>query len=220
MHVTHFLTPALEDYLEVIHHLSEENGRAKISDIARRMDIAKPSVTQAITALRNEGMVYQERYGPVYLTAKGEKKAREVWHRHQVIRQFLREALQVNPTTADRDACLMEHSISAETFSRMEKWLQLQEEAPGKKRPIEKALVPLSELLPGQKARLVKIVGKESWLRQRLLEMGLVPGVKLELERVAPLGDPIEILLKGFHLSLRREEASMLLVKVFEREID
>ncbi|NLT20327.1 MAG: MarR family transcriptional regulator [Syntrophomonadaceae bacterium] len=46
------ITPALEDYLEVILQLSEENGRAKISDIARRLNIAKPSVTQAVNNLR------------------------------------------------------------------------------------------------------------------------------------------------------------------------
>mgnify|MGYP000898956848 CR=1 FL=1 len=122
--MTQPLTPSREDYLEVIYQLAEENGTAKISDIARRMSLAKPSVTQAIASLRREGLVYQDRYGPVLLTPSGEKKAKEVWHRHRVIRSFLVEILQVNPVTADRDACLMEHSISDETFGNMEKWLQ------------------------------------------------------------------------------------------------
>lgn len=118
------LTPALEDYLEVIYQLTQEDGTARISDIAQRMDIAKPSVTQAVAALRREGMVNQQRYGPVLLTPRGEKRAREVWYRHRVIRCYLEEALQVNPATADEDACLMEHIISQETFTQMEKWLQ------------------------------------------------------------------------------------------------
>jgi len=122
--VTQPLTPALEDYLEVIYRLSQENGTARISDIAQKMDIAKSSVTQAITTLRREGMVYQDRYGPVLLTPKGEKRAREVWYRHRVIRRYLEEALQVSPAIADRDACIMEHNISEETFAQIEKWLQ------------------------------------------------------------------------------------------------
>ncbi len=123
--MTQPLTPALEDYLEVIYQLSQENGTARISDIAQRMDIAKPSVTQAITTLRREGMVYQDRYGPVLLTPKGEKRASEVWHRHRVIRCYLEEALQVSPATADHDACIMEHNISEETFAQIEKWLKI-----------------------------------------------------------------------------------------------
>ncbi|MGS0765501.1 metal-dependent transcriptional regulator [Syntrophomonas curvata] len=208
------LTPALEDYLEVIYQLSGENGTAKISDIARRMNIAKPSVTQAIASLRREGLVYQDRYGPVLLTPKGEKRAREVWYRHTVIRRFLEEILGVEPATADRDACLMEHNISVETFSQMEK--RLQEKPDGKIRFAEKDQLTVAELLPGQKARILKIVGKDSWIRQRLMEMGLVKGAKLELERFAPLGDPIEISLQGQHLSLRRTEASMLLVELID----
>lgn len=212
--MTQPLTPALEDYMEIIYQLTEENGAAKISDIARRMNIAKPSVTQAITALRREGMVYQERYGPVLLTSKGEKRAREVWYRHRVIRSFLSEILKVTPATADRDACLMEHIISRETFTQIEKCLQKKPDE--NTSPTEKNQITLAELLPGQKARILKIIGKESWTRQRLMEMGLVSGAELKVERFAPLGDPIEISLRGQYLSLRREEASMLLVDLIK----
>ncbi|MCK9314030.1 MAG: metal-dependent transcriptional regulator [Methanocorpusculum sp.] len=210
--MTQPLTPALEDYLEVIYQLSKENGTARISDIAQRMDIAKPSVTQAITTLRREGMVYQDRYGPVLLTPKGEKRASEVWYRHRVIRRYLEEALQVSPVKADQDACMMEHSISTETFTQIEKWLQ--EKTGANTPPAPKAQITLAELLPGQKARIVKIAGKDTPIRQRLMEMGLVSGVELEMERFAPLGDPIEINLQGQHLSLRQAEAAMLLVEL------
>jgi len=213
--VTQPLTPALEDYLEVIYQLSQENGTARISDIAQKMDIAKPSVTQAITTLRREGMVYQDRYGPVLLTPKGEKRASEVWYRHRVIRRYLEEALQVSPATADHDACIMEHNISEETFAQIEKWLQ---DKPGRNEsPTQKAQkvqLTLADLLPGQKARIVKIVGKDIRIRQRLMEMGLVSGAELEMERFAPLGDPIEVNLQGQHLSLRQAEAAMLLVEM------
>jgi DtxR family Mn-dependent transcriptional regulator len=113
------LTPALEDYLEVILQLSEENGKATISDIARCLEITKPSANQAIANLRSEGLVYQERYGPVFLTDKGREKANEVWSRHQVISRFLREVLKVSPIVAEHDACMMEHVLSPETLAKM-----------------------------------------------------------------------------------------------------
>jgi Fe2+ transport system protein FeoA len=65
----------------------------------------------------------------------------------------------------------------------------------------------LSELEDGQKARIVKI-NLAGDIRRRLSDMGLVNGGEIQLERVAPLGDPIEIKVKGYDLSLRKEVAS------------
>jgi DtxR family Mn-dependent transcriptional regulator len=117
------LTPALEDYLETILQLTEENGKATISEIARRLKISKPSANQAINHLRGEGLVSQERYGPVYLTEAGKQKAEQVWHQHQIIRNFLHDVLKVSGTVAERDACMIEHVISAETLTAMSKFL-------------------------------------------------------------------------------------------------
>ena len=71
----------------------------------------------------------------------------------------------------------------------------------------------LSELKRGEKGRIVKIGGTGS-IRRRLLDMGLVPGSDIEMERVAPLGDPIEIKVKGYNLSLRKEEAASIQIEV------
>jgi len=70
----------------------------------------------------------------------------------------------------------------------------------------------LSELKRGEKGRIVKI-GGGGGLRRRLLDMGLVSGSEVEMERVAPLGDPIEIKVKGYNLSLRKEEADSIQVE-------
>ena len=64
----------------------------------------------------------------------------------------------------------------------------------------------LNMLNPGQKGRIVKISAKGE-MNKRILEMGVVPGSLIELERVAPLGDPIQFKIKGYHLTLRKEEA-------------
>lgn len=70
----------------------------------------------------------------------------------------------------------------------------------------------LSRLAPGERATIHQIAGNRTATRQRLLELGLVRGASVEFVRTAPLGDPIEIRLRGFHLSLRREEAEAVLV--------
>jgi ferrous iron transport protein A len=70
----------------------------------------------------------------------------------------------------------------------------------------------LSELQNGQKARIVKI-NIAGDIRHRLSDMGLVNGSEVTLERIAPLGDPIEIRVKGYDLSLRKELASEIEVE-------
>lgn len=68
------------------------------------------------------------------------------------------------------------------------------------------ATVPLSDLQPGEIARVVRIGGRCE-LRRRFLEMGFTPGEEIVVERVAPLGDPVEFVIRGYHISLRKEEA-------------
>ena len=75
-----------------------------------------------------------------------------------------------------------------------------------------RSTVPLSSLTPGQQGTIVRVGGHTS-LRRRLLEMGLVRGETIGVERVAPLGDPIEFTVKGYHLSLRRGDAANIEVQ-------
>jgi len=70
-------------------------------------------------------------------------------------------------------------------------------------------LFQLHELKPGQKALIVRINGSSA-LRRRFVEMGIVKGETILIERNAPLGDPVEYLIKGYHLALRKEEAAQI----------
>lgn len=70
----------------------------------------------------------------------------------------------------------------------------------------------LDELRPGEKGRIVKVGGARGILR-RLRDMGLVAGSEIVVERVAPLGDPVEVRIKGYHLALRKEEAAGIKVE-------
>ncbi len=66
---------------------------------------------------------------------------------------------------------------------------------------------------PGQSGKIVSYTGR-SRLRMRLMEMGFIKGAKLEVKRVAPLGDPIEIRIKGYSISLRKEEARNIEIEI------
>jgi ferrous iron transport protein A len=70
----------------------------------------------------------------------------------------------------------------------------------------------LSETKPGHIVQIASIAGQSSF-RRRLLELGLVPGTRVELVRVAPLGDPMELLVRGASLSIRKAEASAIAVE-------
>ena len=75
------------------------------------------------------------------------------------------------------------------------------------------AIKPLSDLKPGQSGVISK-VGGSGRAHRRILDMGVVSGTRIEMERVAPLGDPIEVKVKGYHLTLRKEEAANIQVEV------
>ena len=72
----------------------------------------------------------------------------------------------------------------------------------------------LSELKPGEEGIIVAIAGKNSILAHRMAEMGMTKGERVRVIRNAPLKDPIEFEVKGYHLSLKRVEAEMIIVEV------
>lgn len=72
--------------------------------------------------------------------------------------------------------------------------------------------VPLNMLAPGERGTVARITSRATSVHQRLLEMGLVKGTPIELIRLAPMGDPMEIRVKGYRLSLRRVEAESVIV--------
>ncbi|NLZ38151.1 MAG: metal-dependent transcriptional regulator [Firmicutes bacterium] len=123
------LTPALEDYLEVILELEEKENGTRVTDIADKMNIAKSTVTITINKLKNMGLVQQESYGPIELTSAGKKHALEIRHRHSMIRRFLIDVLGVDYQTADEDACLMEHVVSPTTLKKIEEYMEKAQEA-------------------------------------------------------------------------------------------
>ena len=76
-----------------------------------------------------------------------------------------------------------------------------------------KTMSTLDRLKPGKKASVVK-VGSEGAIRRRMADMGMVRGTTVEVVKVAPLGDPIEVKVKGYNLSLRKDEAAAITIEL------
>ena len=74
-------------------------------------------------------------------------------------------------------------------------------------------IIELSEMREGQSGVIEKIGGAGAF-RRRVLEMGLVKGTEIYVEKYAPLKDPIELIIKGYHVSLRVEEAAQILIRM------
>ncbi len=77
----------------------------------------------------------------------------------------------------------------------------------------------LNSLSPGERGSIQRITASETNVRRRLLEMGLIKGTTVEMIRSAPMGDPIEVKVKGYRLSLRRVEAESVIICKLENEL-
>jgi DtxR family Mn-dependent transcriptional regulator len=235
------LSASQEDYIKAIAHISAEKQAARAKDISHRLGVNMSSVTGALHALADKGLVNYAPYELVTLTEKGREVAREVVRKHEGIRDFLVKVLAVDDDLAETAACAMEHAVSPEVLNRFIQFVDYLEvcprtrsnfaeefgfycEHPEEEDDCEQCLtlslegirerkgrvvgetMLLSELAPGTKAKIVKINGNGE-TRRRIVDMGMTPGTLIVVERIAPLGDPMEVKVKGYHLSLRMVEA-------------
>ncbi len=205
------LSSSLEDYLEAIFLLSWKDGEVRVAEIAEALGFSRPSVSEALTHLEAKGLIEHEKYRGVRLTLEGRDFAQQVYERHRTLFIFLTRMLGVPSAQAALEACRIEHTISSDTYDRLRRFVgeQLAQTGDGLSR--------LSELSPGESAEIVRIQAP-GWFRHRLLEMGFIAGEVVTLEKIAPLRDPIEFVLKGYHVSLRREEAAHVFVHPIEKD--
>ena len=104
-----------EDYLESMIILKEKNGYIRSIDIATFLGVTKPSVSNAMKRLREEGYIEMNRSGFITVTEKGMAATAEIYTRHKKLTDFF-VALGVNEEVAEDDACKIEHDLSDETF--------------------------------------------------------------------------------------------------------
>lgn len=116
------LSASLEDYLEAIYLICRERGEARSKDIMEHLGVTGPSVTEALQLLEQKKLVNYAPYESITLTPAGEVLARDVFHRHETLRDFFIEVLGIEPGIADEGACAMEHAASPTIIARMIKY--------------------------------------------------------------------------------------------------
>ncbi len=247
------LSASMENYLETIFVLIREYTVARSKDIAERLKVQRSSVTGALQALKERGLVNYEPYGYVTLTETGSAVASKVLRRHEALRDFFVNVLSIDRDEADEAACRMEHGISKNIVNRLLDFAEFVETCPragakwihgfgyhcsegghepgacescitlclrdvknrSREGSVERMTMVLSDLKPGEKGQIESVSGAGA-VKRRIRDMGVTTGSLVEVVRVAPMGDPMDIKVKGYHLSLRREEAADIRVKRVE----
>lgn len=117
------MTIAMQNYLEIIYDCSLNNKKARVSDIAKELNVSKPSVNNAVNILAQNGYVIAEPYADIKLTKLGREYAKSINNKHQIIQQLFTEVLGIDEDIANRDACLIEHVISNESLFSIQQYL-------------------------------------------------------------------------------------------------
>ena len=124
------LTPTMEDYLEAIFNLGREKRVVRVKDIARRLGVRMPTVTNMLKTLNERKFIDYEKYEYIEITDKGAVVGEEIHRRHRVLRSFLRDILNINNETADVEACKMEHAVSDSTLDRFVDFMEFVQSCP------------------------------------------------------------------------------------------
>ena len=107
-----------EDYLETILVLQKKRGMVRSVDVARHMEVSKPSVCHAVATLRDGGFLMMDEDHFLNLTDVGREVAERIYERHRFFTEQL-IAAGVDPKTAEADACRIEHTISQDSFEKI-----------------------------------------------------------------------------------------------------
>ena len=119
------LSKSLEDYLETIVMLGGSTTQSiRPTDIAHKMGVSKTSVGKALTTLRELGLVDQPYYGEATLTETGFAYGSSILKRHRYLRAFLVKEIGIPQDVAEEEACLMEHTMSDESFNKWTDYIE------------------------------------------------------------------------------------------------
>ena len=117
------LTNSLEEYIKTIYILSKTEKEIRVTDIAKRLEITKPSVNRAINNLKDLKLLNYKTYGEIKLTKEGEIQAQEILKKEDIVKIFLNKILDIEEKQAEKEAKAMKHAISPETEEKLEKFI-------------------------------------------------------------------------------------------------
>lgn len=113
------LSASIEDYLETIYEQLEKSNRIKAIDIAKKLNISRASVTEALQKLAQKEYIIYEKNPPIELTEKGNEIAKEVMHKHRILCDFFTKILKIDHEEAEINACRIEHVITQAAFDKI-----------------------------------------------------------------------------------------------------
>jgi len=197
-------TQAQEDYLKALYHLHGDVKPVPTRDLAQRLGISSPSVSEMVTRLSAQGLVEHDRYRGQQLTREGRKVALELVRHHRLLEMFLVQVLGYRWDEVHEEAERLEHVISERMEQRIFELLGRPELDPhghaipslsGKvKPPSERSL---SQCKAGEKV-LVQGVSDDDPARLREFErLGLLPGARIEVTAASEFEGPIQVRIKG-----------------------
>ncbi len=114
-----------ENYLEAILMIQLEKGSARSIDVAHKLEFSKPSVSRAVSLLRENGYITMGKDGLLELTDSGRAIAETIYERHVLLSRWL-VSLGVPEDVAAEDACRMEHDVSPVTFEKLKEYITAQ----------------------------------------------------------------------------------------------
>jgi DtxR family Mn-dependent transcriptional regulator len=213
-------TRSQQDYLKALYKLHGDSRPVPTRELAQRLGISSPSVSEMVTRLTAQGLVEHDRYRGQQLTREGRKVALELVRHHRLLEMFLVQVLGYSWDEVHEEAERLEHVISERMEQRIFELLGRPELDPhghaiptlaGKVRPVSER--PLSECRAGERV-IVQGVSDDDPARLRELERrGLLPGTHVEVVAESAYEGPIEVRMKGRRVSVPLGLARALFVE-------
>lgn len=117
------LTNSQEEYLKTIYLLEKNSRKVRVTDIALKLKITKPSVNKAINLLKDMELIHYKAYGNITLTKEGKNYAVEVIKKQDILKMFLVEILSIEEQQAEEEAIAMKHAISEQTAKKLNQYI-------------------------------------------------------------------------------------------------
>lgn len=202
-------TATVEDYLKSLFTLTSRGESATTSGLAGSLSVAPSTVTAMLHRLRDGGLVEQVSWGRVVLTSHGLEHAQGVVRRHRLLETFLHEVLGVSWDEVHDEAEVLEHHLSENVEQRMDAALGFPARDPHGD-PIPRARggheehgdTPLTDCAAGGRFRVERVLDTNSQALRDLAELGIRPGVWLELELRPNVVGPMRVRADGRHCVL------------------
>ena len=207
---------SIEDYLKAIWLVAQE-GVASTNTLAEQLQVASPSVSAMLGKLQDAGFVSHERYRGVTLTARGRQEALRLLRRHRLVETFLLEHLGYGWDEVHGEAERLEHAVSDRFTERLAEFLGHPSHDPHGD-PIPEAdgtlpdtpNVPLAEVEVGRALQVSRLLSQASDVLSYLADVGIQPGVRLEVTRREPVGGLVHVTLGDKQEVLSKELAMLI----------